>query len=410
MRKNPQRLAWIVLLTAFFVCVGLAVLVPLGGRWYVLNALVIQNVTLEVQRAPLGVTEPGRVQPVSVAEDPDDEILEHTAITTWASSGRLVMHAPQEGGPVIATVQLYEDTEIVLSSARSPRFSASHLPHQVALEIKAGRVRINVPGDDGRDTIIEVQTPHGAATLTKGSYEIKVYATTEVTVRHGQAAIAGLGTPIGPDERAVIDSEQAVGPSPAAPNLISNGDFLSPLENAWSRYANQKEDPPGSVSIITDEGWKVADFYRSGSDHAEVGIQQEINHDARDFRSLRLHLAVHIVEHNIPVCGEKGSECPVMARIIYEDANGAEQEWIQGFYSLPNTGASDNPSVCETCSTKNPHIQVQADTWYPYLSPNLIPRLTHEGQAPTLIKSITIYASGHAYHSMVTELELIGYE
>ncbi|MBE9508889.1 MAG: hypothetical protein IMY86_12685, partial [Chloroflexi bacterium] len=127
--------------------------------------------------------------------------------------------------------------------------------------------------------------------------------------------------------------------------------------------------------------------------------------------SLRLHLAVHIVEHSIPVCGEKGSECPVMVRVVYEDANGAEQEWLQGFYSQPNTGASENPLVCVTCSTKNPHIQVREDTWYPYLSPNLIPQLSsQDGEPPTMIKSITIYASGHAFHSMITELELIGYE
>jgi hypothetical protein len=411
MRKNPERLAWIILAISFFICIGLAVLAPLGGRWYVLNASVTQRVTLEVQRGPLRVTMAGRGAAVAIAEV-RDEIPERTVVATDSTVGRLVIHAPQEDGPVIATVQLYDNTEVALSSARSPRFSASHLPHEVALEIRAGRVRINVSGDDGRDMIVKIQTPHGTGLLTEGSYEIQGNATTKVTVRRGRATIAKLDEPIGPGEYATFDSEWASGPSPADPNLISNGNFQSPLENGWVSYANQEEEPPGSVEIVKDEGQQVASFYRSGSDHAEVGIRQEINYDVRDFASLRLHMAVYIVEHNVPVCGVEGSECPVMVRIIYEEANGAEQEWLQGFYSLLNTDPDNqNPSVCRTCSTRNPHIQVRENTWYPYLSLNLIPRLSsQDGEPPTTIKSITIYASGHAYGSMVAEVELIGHE
>jgi hypothetical protein len=85
-------LAWIVLLLSFFTCMGLVVAVPLGIRWYVLNASVRQEVALEVQRPPLSVTLAGRGEPVAIAQDRDD-IPERTVVDTDATSGRLVMHA-----------------------------------------------------------------------------------------------------------------------------------------------------------------------------------------------------------------------------------------------------------------------------------------------------------------------------
>jgi hypothetical protein len=141
-----------------------------------------------------------------------------------------------------------------------------------------------------------------------------------------------------------------------------------------------------------------------------VILRQEINQDPRQFTSLKLHLVTQIRHQNIPVCGTRGSECPLMVRIAYQDAHGAEREWLQGFYALPNLGGSKNPHVCETCGTRNPHIQVQGNSWYPYLSLNLIPQLSVDGRAPTMIKSLTIYASGHSFESMVTEVALIGQE
>ena len=413
MRRNLEQLAWVVLLTSFFLCVGLTVITPLGIRWFILQSCVGQQVLLEVQRAPLSVTLAGRGQPVSVAEN-SDKITAGTIIATNATSGRLVMHAPQANGSLIATVQIYQDTKVALLSAQSPRFPASRLPHKIVLEVMVGRMRINVPGDRGRSTVVEVHTPQGAATLTEGSYEIKVNGTTiETTVRDGQAKVTSNNRQtmsFGSAKRVIVDDEQIVGPLSAACNLITNGDFQAPLGDGWLSYHEQEEEPPGNVAIVTGEGGEAADLYRDGSDHAEVGIRQEINYDVRDFTTLELHLAVQIKEHNVPVCGTYGSECPVIVRIDYKDAHGANREWLQGFYALPETGAHENPAVCVTCSTRNEHIRVPKNTWYPYLSPNLIPLLSQDGRAPTMIRAITIYASGHTYHSMVAGVELTGQE
>jgi len=416
MRKTPERLAWVVLLISFFTCVSLAIAVPLGMRYYVLHASVVQNVTLEVQRPPLSVTLDGRSLPASIAEH-HDEIPEDTIVATDATAGRLVMHVPRADGPVIATVQLYDDTQIVLTWARSPRFSASHLPHKVALEVRAGRVRINVSSDDGRPTVVEVHTPHGAATLTEGSYEVKVNrTTTEVTVRDGQADVVknGLLTHLERAERAIVDDERLYGPLPAAPNLIANSNFADPLEEEnWGVYSVEPEyegESRGDTQGTKIEGHPVVVIERSGVGHAETGIRQQLDADIRDFSVLRLHLLLRVEEQNVPVCGSEGSECPVMVRIDYKDAAGADREWLQGFYSFLDTRTPGNEPFCKTCPMPYKHIYVPEDVWYPYDSDNLIALLSQDGQAPVLIKSITIYASGHTYRSAIAEVELIGHE
>jgi hypothetical protein len=420
MRDNHERLAWIVLLTSFFICIGLGVMIPLSGRWYLVNASVEQNVTLEVQSEALGVTSAGRGKPEYVSDNLD-EVPERTIVTTESTAlGRFVVHPPQTDNPIIATVQLYGDTQVTLEKASSPRFSASHLPHQVTLEVRAGRVRVNVSRDDSRPTVVEIKTPHGAATLVEGSYDVRVNSTTEITVRYGQAEVNKDAriVPLAPGERIVVDDEQVNDPQPVARNLIADSDFTNPLGETWSSYnkdIERADQPAGRVQISEVEGRSVLAIEREGIGHAETGITQTLEADISGLRSLQLHLLLRTTghaarEHDIPVCGSEGSECPVMVRINYQDAHGADREWLQGFYWQPdsNEDVQPNPLICTVCATRNEHIQVQRDAWFPYLSPDLIPQLSQDGSPPATIKAITIYASGHTYHSMIGEVNLIG--
>jgi len=407
MKRNPNRLAWAVLLTSFTIFVILIIALPLGIRAYILYSRVRQNVTLEVQRGPLRVTLAGRGVPVAITEN-RDEIPEQTVIATDTTSGQLVAHARQGDHPAVARVQVYDNTEVVLSSARSPRFSASRLPHKVALEVKVGRVRIGVFNDDGRSSIVEVDTPHGSATLTEGSYEVKVNGgKTELTVRDGQATViasSGQTLALGLAERAIVEDARLTGPLPGARNLIANGDFQSPLETAWTVYDTQTDpqQPRAQASIVTDQGRDVVDFYRDGVNHAEVGISQEINYDVRDFSFLELHLAVRIDSQDIAGfggCGYLSSECPIIVAMAYKDTLGSDREWRHGFYTgEPAEGWPLYPWT----------EKIQPGVWRTYDSGNLMEELAEA--PPTEIKSLTIYASGHSFHALVTEVELLAQE
>lgn len=408
MRENPERIAWAVLVVSFSIFVALVVTTPLIVRWYVRNARVRHRVSLRVQRAPLSVVQGGRGRPVSVAED-SDNIPEGSSISTSnATSGRLVMRAPRaKGGSLVATAQIYDETGVVLLSARSPRFSSSPLPRHIALEVRTGRVRVNVPDNGERGTIVEVHTRHGTITLREGSYEIKVNTATEVTVRYGEASVVGdtRGTlSLGPQERALVDSGGMEGPLPAARNLLVDGDFQDPLGAGWQTYSEQTDpqQPPGRVSVVANEGQEVAEFYRNASNHAEVGIRQDISYDVRDFTSLELHVAVRIISQSIlgfGGCGYLGSECPIIVRIDYEDIHGTDHGWLHGFYT--GEPADDWP-------IHGWAERIQPRSWQPYSSGNLMEELSDA--PPAFIKGVTIYASGHSFHAMVTEVELLAQE
>jgi hypothetical protein len=404
MRDNPERLAWVVLLVSFFVCIGLTVTVPLGIRHYVLHARMRQRVTLEVQQGPLRVTLSGRGSPAAINENRGD-IPERTVVATDATAGRLVMNAPQANGPVLATVQLYDNTETALSSARSPRFSNSKLPHAVVLDVEAGRLRINVYDSEEHPTIVEVQTPHGRVILTEGSYEVKVNGTNgEVTVRSGRAEVSNSSEPavsLGPAERAIIEQARIVGPLDAARGLIDNGDFEAPLTTGWSSYSTQfdPEQPPGYIRLVSESGQRAVYFFRDGSNHAEVGIQQEINYDVRDFSFLQLHINVRIISQNITGfggCGYLGTECPIIVRLDYKDVYGSDREWVHGFY----TGRPASDWLINWWAE-----EVPLNEWYTYKSNNLVEELADA--PPAIIKSLKIYASGHNFHARVTEVELL---
>jgi len=412
MRSSPEKLAWVVLLGSFFVCVAMAVMTPLSARWYVRNATATQDMSLQIHRGPLSVVRGGRGRPVSYADD-TDEVLEGSRITAPnGGSGQILIQPADGGGPApIATVQLYDETELVLASARSPRFGSSPLPHHVNLEMETGRVRINVFGRSGRPTLVDVETAHGSVTLREGSYEVKINSVTEATVRYGEAELtnqAGDRLTLGPRERSLMGTQVIDGPLPAARNLVENGSFQEPLEEGWETYTEQADptQPSGRVEITVatmgNEERRVAEFYRNAVNHAEVGIRQEIGYDVRDFSSVELYMAVRIVSENIlglGGCGSMGSECPIIVRLDYKDIHGNDHDWVHGLYI-------GDPA--DGWPIHGWHERVEPGVWQPYSTGNLMEALSE--MPPALIKSVRIYASGHSFHAQVTEVELLAQE
>lgn len=407
MKANRERLAWIVLSIAFGCFVALVVALPLGIRTYVFRAEVQQDVALEVQRGPLRVTLAGRGMPVAVAEN-RDEIQEGTVVATDSTSGQLVMSTHQPERSAVVRIQIYDNTEVILQKARTPRFTASHLPNEVDIEVRGGRVRIGVSGDDARATLVNVHTGHGTARLTEGSYEVKVNGgRMEVTVRRGEATVSNASQQslsLGPAERAAVEAGMLTGPLPGARNLIVNGDFQSALQSAWDVYDTQTDpqQPPARATIADENGRDVVDFFRAASNHAEVGVTQDINYDVRDFTFLELHMAIRIDSQDIAGfggCGYLSSECPIIVVIEYEDTQGTDREWRHGFYTgNPAEGWLLYPWT----------ESVPAGTWHTYDSGNLMDELSDT--PPAEVNRLRVYASGHSFHAFVTEVELLARE
>ncbi|MCX7855531.1 MAG: hypothetical protein N2556_06115 [Anaerolineae bacterium] len=398
MTQNRERLAWIILLISFTLCVGLAVGVPLGVRQYLLTATRAQPTLLQPQHGTPGLQRGGRGDLIAL-RDPTWDVPAGSLLTTdSAAQALLTFYAPASESEVVAAVQVYGDTRLRIQSARSPRFALSSLPHRVGLQVESGRVRIAVSPAAGRETTAQLHTPHLTAVLTAGSYEARVYGSlTEFIVREGHAEVTsaeGHSVSLTDAQRTIAQ----VGPTPletlpAARNLLVNGDFRQPLEVGWETYTIEA----GTVQTTTVAGRPAARFFREGIGHAEVGIRQVLNYDVRDFTSLILHLSVMVQGQSLPGCGSAGSECPIIVRIDYQDIYGGDRTWFHGFYSVPKA-ANDYLYWWSD--------QIPLQTWASYDSENLM----QSDAPPALIKSVTIYASGHSFDALVTEVELLAQE
>ena len=131
-------------------------------------------------------------------------------------------------------------------------------------------------------------------------------------------------------------------------------------------------DRPAEVHLTTSStGLPAVRFLGRSYDYNEARIVQDLNLNVRDYTSMRLQVDVLIHSQDLFNCGDKGTECPIMLRMIYLDADGNQQQWIQGFYVLysPTVGKT----YCADCALPRPeHEQLRPGEWTNWQSPELL--------------------------------------
>jgi hypothetical protein len=103
---------------------------------------------------------------------------------------------------------------------------------------------------------------------------------------------------------------------------------------------------------------------------------------------------------SLPGGGFQGTEYPIMMKLTYEDTEGNDRDWYQGFYYDPppeNYIVYDQPN--------NGSENISQGFWYPYESDNLLETLADS--KPVYVKSLRIYASGWIYRAMVADVQLL---
>lgn len=409
--KNPERLAWLVILGAFIMCIALTITVPLAARYFVLYSTESETSTLqaigltESGKATVRVTLPNALLPIAVTDPaalPENSIIE----TDQTARGFINFF---DG----STAQIFPGSRLQLRELRQPRFSWSEQPNTITIDQPHGLVRYGVaqsmthPGNpDGRPVQFVIRTPNFEVTLDAGSYSLEVTDTTsQVIVREGEARVRTLDgsheLAVGQGQRLQSQSGQTLAePVPAAQDLILNGDFGAPtLDPAWQPYADQGGDGGsvnGSVGIVDAGERRAVEILRTGAgqNSSVTGIRQVIDRDVSDFRSLTLSADVRVHGHNLSGGGYLSSEYPLIIRIKYRDVDGNEVDWIHGFYTQNDT---HNP-------TKDGEL-IPADSWVPYETSNLLEQLEPR---PFRILSIAIYASGWDYESYISGVRLTG--
>jgi len=407
MRRNSERLAWTVVLISLVICVGLTVSVPLTAGSIINDSSETAAMTLDVQQGTALVSRAGSAEPIGVTTSLSN-LPEGASIRADENVQALLTIRSPHDNSILETVQIYGSTDLEVARARVPRFQMSTRPHQIDLLTNIGRVRVNVAGSGARPIEATLTTPQARTTLQEGSYAFEVSNDeTQVTVREGLAQVSAQGAmqDVSPQQRTVVKlNGPPSGVLSPERNLVTNGNFRLPLNGTWDTYndlQNMREQP-GTVTIQTVGGQRSAVFERQGLYHAETGIRQNINKNVRDFSSLRLHFVVRVFDQDVPVCGQAGSECPLMVRLDYKDQDGTDRSFLQGFYARQD-GSGANPTYNTTSGSRNEHRRILSNVVFTYDSENLMETLK-----PAQITAIRFYASGHSYRSSVAEVELLG--
>jgi len=401
-RQNPQRVAWLILTVSFSLCCLLVVAVPLGVRSYLLNATRPIQSYITVTAGTVQFYPPGVEDPSAVTDR--RAVMEGGRIVTDATARSLLTSFV--GDPttaLLATIQLYQDTDLRVTAAHMPRFAWNDGPAQIVLHLQKGRVAISVRDANDHPVRLRLLTPHGSVAFSGGSYDISVEGDmTLVRTRAGSAQVlaANREVTVSSGERVSIaaDSPPEL-PVPAALNLVLNGKLEGRLVPLWQEVVRVGAGlTPGRISQETVDQRSVVRLSRKTEDgaHNEVGLKQEINRDVQGYDLLTLRLEFNLRYQSVPGGGYLASEYPVMVDIGYTDIYGKDLHWYQGFYymDLPKDSTWAPPTG----------EKVVQDIWYAYESPNLFYLLGET--RPARINTITVFASGHDYESLVADIAL----
>lgn len=401
-RQNPSRVAWLILMVSFTLCVLLAVAVPVGARAVLLHATRTKYAFLEATQGTAQQWSPGEGVAAAIIERrpvPEGSRI----VTDGATKGVLTLSTDEDAQAVLSTIQLSPGTEVQLREARSPRFSLSPDPHRADLDLRQGRLFLTIMPAEDRDVLVRLVTPDAAVNLGVGVYDITANGgETRVRVRTGIAQVIGAGREVelGAGQRVnVASGQQPQFPISDTVNLIVNGSFDGQLAPLWQEFAEVKPGQrPGSVEMVQDDRRNAVRFSRRTEEDIpnRVGIVQAVNRDVEKYDSLALRLALKVLYQSVPGGGEMASEYPVMVDLFYTDIYGKDLHWYAGFYYLDLPPGSPYPKPAAE--------RVPLGVWYTYESPNLFELL--EETRPAHINSVTLYANGHDYDSLVTDVAL----
>ncbi len=415
---SRERMAWTAVLLSITLFCVIAIATPLLMRVYVQNSTQPLAIDVQANEGTVGINESEALPRAALSGELPQSVTPDAMILTDATASGLLLISLPKTDALLARVQLYSATIVQLQTASMPRFQLSGQPYLLALHLTSGRIRLVVGEDGERPLAVTVTTPHSQITINHpGEYALDVNNDeTQVTVQQGQLEVAAQGESLRLHlaERAEIALNTAPnGPLTPERNLIENGSFGERWAK-WQQYAWEvelSEQPVGDIQIVDIVGEAGLRVVRAGEGHADVGIRQIINQDVTDFDSLLLEVDLRILGQTLAVCGNVGSECPVILRLEYDDVNGNAQVWQRGFYAIGDVNPDTTPDVCLTCPPPRlEHVKIAPGQFSFYQSDLIEDLQLHGFLPPRRIKNISIVASGHGFEVELLDVALIAGE
>lgn len=417
MVDRRQRLAWVVVLGSFIAFLALIVLIPLTASAFVQRAVRPLAIRVQANEGTVGIQQADNGTSALFAGDAPQDLGAGSTILTNATDTALLQVFTPDEAQVVARIQVYGNSNVGLIEGNTPRFGVSSAENRLILDLDSGRMLVTVPDLGDRGLFLHLTVPQGEITIREpGQYSISaVNQESQFSVLEGQASVVGSegSLVMAADERVVIPVDGPLrGPLDTERNLMLNGDFSGNFDN-WFLLPGEVELADQSsveIQVTTRASEPVIKFARVGTGHADAGIRQVVDLDITDYQSLQVLLWMQVLDQSLEVCGEKGSECPLIIQIEYTDVNGVSQVWWQGFYAVGTVG-QNTPDICVTCGPPlNEHEQVPFDQLVFYESDNLMAQLGQLDILPRHINAVSIIAAGHTFDVEVLELAVVARE
>lgn len=447
--------AWITLIFFFALFLGLVAWAGLAVRNVYLNATRSEGGTLIVR----GPAEAVAWRPA------DRTFYQAASNGQALAEGETVRTARSAGYGQVASISLFEQSqldlwagaEVTLETLRTSRWHSDTL--QMVARQSDGYVRYDVKsGQPYGQVDFAVRVGDALVRLAPGgSYSIdlrqpeRVIARpdggnafeADVAVRSGSAEVVGADGAIvelRERERVLIDVTGTSGLAvPARWDLLRDGGFSQYSEveynnttlndptrlqsRYWKVYSGPDLPPQnqgffGLDSIcrppIATTSCDLADertaawFYRVGGQTTSfmVGLKQELGSDGAgidisEYRSLQFTLWARVLRQSIKDAGDRGSECPVMIRLVAKRDSPADPEEQRDVCVFVDADLIP-PTVTEAGII---YYSVKESEWA-----KISFNLRDEIWLPDYryLRRIQIFAQGHDYDSRVAEVSLVG--
>ncbi len=420
-RLERQRIAWVIILSSFGVCILLTLATPFLINATVQNATETLGIYVQANQGTVAIDDAGGGRQAVIAGELGGVAKPEQAIRTGNTATGLMSVSLPDSDDILARLQVYSNSDVRIEEASTPYFGLSSQDNELRLRLENGRIRITLPQNNERAINVQILTPQSNIQLTQpGEFVIVVTnEDTQVTVQEGMAELIALSDnenlQLVANERGRIPTgEGPIGPLETSRNLIKNSNFNQGM-NGWTEFPWTVEvplEPAGQVRVLDAGGESRLNITRQGVGHADVLVRQNIGQDVSELQALRLQATFRLLQQSLDVCGVLGSECPLFIRINYiEDESGLSNTWQQGFYSKEDPILGTSPDICELCAmVQNVHEQVpmQQDVFFDI---DLNEELLRQGRLPPkFIESIVLVVSGHEFEVEIVDIALIAEE
>ena len=433
--KNPQVLAWTVVLISFVLFCILCVASTFAAYWFFFESPMQLTTRLVVSRGAITVNRPDGTSYVVNNNNPNNYVLSNSGLQIDANSQAYLTFEDSYTGQIVGTLFLLGNSSLTFNEAFRPRFEWSRGRYAMLLADAMGRFAVDIPSGINRGLVLNIRSGPGTAYFEEpGSYSVDASdQQIQLYTRYGKAFLYNApsqawqvnSNAVGVLEKGKQDASlrpypydmlNLPYPGPVQPSFGTedNPDNKTlPLFWACDRDPQSSNEIPGTAVRSQIDNQVVLRITRRGTDPqgrplgpAAAGCSfyfplSGLRID--QYASFSIQIKMKLMFQDVTTCGIAGSECPVMLMLEYKDKNGQKHFWRQGFYSL-RPPSDTYIQLCDTCP--HDHQQINKDTWYIFDTGDLKQQFP-----PDLMDTITyvrVYASGHQFEVAIAELTVLG--